>query len=52
MIKGSFTRNEMWKWRDLVYMLVLVLVLVPIFIETVLFNYLMSVFKIRYMPVH
>ncbi|WP_186759837.1 type II CAAX endopeptidase family protein [Planococcus sp. CPCC 101016] len=35
----------MWKWRDLIYMLFLVLVLVPIFIETVLFNYLVNVFQ-------
>lgn len=35
----------MWKWRDLIYMLVLVLVLVPIFIETVLFNYLLDFFQ-------
>lgn len=35
----------MWEWRDLIYMLVLVLVLVPIFIETVLFNYLLGVFQ-------
>ncbi|WP_082304925.1 CPBP family intramembrane glutamic endopeptidase [Planococcus glaciei] len=45
MIEGSFKRNEMWKWRDLIYMLVLVLVLVPIFIETVLFNYLLDFFQ-------
>ncbi|TWT07819.1 CPBP family intramembrane metalloprotease [Planococcus sp. CPCC 101016] len=45
MIEGSFERNEMWKWRDLIYMLFLVLVLVPIFIETVLFNYLVNVFQ-------
>lgn len=41
----TFVRNEMWSWRDLLYMLVLVLVLVPIFIETVLFNYLLSFFQ-------
>ncbi|MFC3388719.1 CPBP family intramembrane glutamic endopeptidase [Salinicoccus sesuvii] len=35
----------MWKWRDLIYMLLLILVLVPIFIETVLFNYLLNVFQ-------
>ena len=45
MIEGSFERNEMWKWRDLIYMLFLVLVLVPIFIETVLFNYLLGTFQ-------
>ncbi|CEG21283.1 CAAX amino terminal protease self-immunity [Planococcus massiliensis] len=45
MIKESIERNEMWKWRDLIYMLVLVLVLVPIFIETVLFNYLLDFFQ-------
>ncbi|WP_252312665.1 CPBP family intramembrane glutamic endopeptidase [Sinobaca sp. H24] len=42
---NSFKRHEMWKWRDLIYMLFLVLVLVPIFIEYVLFNYLLSVFQ-------
>lgn len=45
MIEGSFKRNEMWKWQDLIYMLFLVLVLVPIFIETVLFNYLLDIFQ-------
>lgn len=45
MIKGDFNQNEMWKWRDLIYMLFLILVLVPIFIETVLFNYLLNVFQ-------
>lgn len=45
MIKESFERNEMWKWRDLIYMLFLVLVLVPIFIETILFNYLLNFFQ-------
>ncbi|MFD1032525.1 CPBP family intramembrane glutamic endopeptidase [Metaplanococcus flavidus] len=35
----------MWSWRDLIYMLVLVLVLVPIFIEYALFNFLLSVFQ-------
>ncbi|GAB3070506.1 type II CAAX endopeptidase family protein [Salinicoccus sesuvii] len=45
MIKGNFNQNEMWKWRDLIYMLLLILVLVPIFIETVLFNYLLNVFQ-------
>ncbi|WP_237150132.1 CPBP family intramembrane glutamic endopeptidase [Planococcus kocurii] len=44
-MKKSIERNEMWKWRDLTYMLFLVLVLVPIFIETVLFTYLLSVFQ-------
>lgn len=44
-MKKSIERNEMWKWRDLIYMLFLALVLVPIFIETVLFTYLLSVFQ-------
>lgn len=44
-MKKSIERNEMWKWRDLTYMLFLVLVLVPIFIETVLFTYLLSAFQ-------
>ncbi|WP_420812635.1 CPBP family intramembrane glutamic endopeptidase [Planococcus versutus] len=44
-MKKSIERNEMWKWRDLTYMLFLVLVLVPIFIETILFTYLLSVFQ-------
>lgn len=38
-------RNEMWGWRDIAYMLLLVLVLVPIFIEYALFNYLVNVFQ-------
>lgn len=45
MIGTSFKRNETWRWRDLVYMLVLALVLVPIFIEYVLFNYLLEIFQ-------
>ena len=45
MMERSFERNEMWRWRDLVYMLFLVLVLVPIFIEYVLFNYLLGIFQ-------
>ncbi|MGE6415583.1 CPBP family intramembrane glutamic endopeptidase [Planococcus kocurii] len=45
MIEGSFERNEKWGWRDLIYMLFLVLVLVPIFIEYVLFNYLLHILQ-------
>lgn len=45
MIEGSFKRNEAWRWRDLIYMLFLVLVLVPIFIEYGLFHYLLGVFQ-------
>lgn len=45
MLEGSFKRKEVWQWRDLIFMLVLVMVLVPIFIETFLFDYLVSVFQ-------
>ncbi|WP_142829728.1 CPBP family intramembrane glutamic endopeptidase [Planococcus soli] len=45
MLEGSFKRNEMWRWQELIYMLFLVLVLIPIFIETVLFNYLLDIFQ-------
>lgn len=45
MEEGTMKRNGMWSWRDLIYMLFLVLVLVPIFIEYALFNYLVSVFQ-------
>lgn len=45
MLKEFIQRNEMWEWRDLIYMLFLVLVLVPVFIETVLFKYLLDVFQ-------
>lgn len=45
MLEGSFKRKGVWQWRDLIFMLVLVMVLVPIFIETFLFDYLVSVFQ-------
>lgn len=45
MIEQLNEKNEMWKWRDLVYMLLLVLVLVPFFIEYILFNQLLVLFK-------
>lgn len=45
MAEQSIEKNEIWKWRDLIYMLFLVLVLVPIFIEYVLFNHLLDLFQ-------
>lgn len=45
MTSESFGKRTMWNWKDLVYLLIIVLVLVPVFIEYALFNFLHNIFQ-------
>lgn len=45
MTKEVFGKKLIWTWKDLTYLLFLVLVIVPIFIEYLLLNYLTDLFQ-------
>lgn len=44
MISEDFKKNEMWSWRELLSLLILVLVVVPISIEYGVYHYLLEFF--------